>query len=264
VTDVQLGPVVLSGARFAAAIGLMAFLGVAAWLGRRDERLGNWAWNSALLLVIGARVGFVLENARVYLQDPLSVLYVWQGGFSPVWGIAAALLYTLLARVGRQALPVAAAGLFAWAGAGLFVAGPPPADMTLPDVSLASLGGEPVALSAFRGRPVVLNLWASWCPPCRREMPMMIEVDRERGDVPIVFVNQGEGAPQAQAFLRQLAGEPEHVLLDPRSQTGSHFRAVGMPTTLFIAADGTVLHRHAGEISRAELERQMARLSRTD
>src|SRR3546814_20828824 len=62
-----------------------------------------------------------------------------------------------------------------------------------PEISLEQLEGPPIALAANSGKPRVVNLWATWCPPCRREMPVLAEAARDAEDVEFLFVNQGEG-----------------------------------------------------------------------
>lgn len=252
-TEVQLGPLVLSAPRFAAAVGITAFIGVALWQGRR---LGDWATNSLLLIVVGARLGFVVEHLAIYREAPLTALYLWQGGFRPLWGLLLALAYTLWARVGRRALPAAAAGLCAWGLASALVPAEPP-ELTLAGLALPALVGEPVALDSG---PQVLHLWASWCTACRRGLPTLVAAV-EASAVPIRFVNQGESVQAVAEVAVAFGLPPEQVLLDRQGELGARARALGLPTTLFIAADGTLLHRHVGELSRAELARQLARLS---
>src|SRR5690554_551527 len=104
-TAFQLGPVVLSAPRFYAALGLVVLVLVAEWMAhrrRRDPQAptdaaahgagteaagASWAWSAAFAVVLGARLGFVVENLGAFLQQPWSILAIWQGGFSPWWGI---------------------------------------------------------------------------------------------------------------------------------------------------------------------------------
>ena len=69
-------------------------------------------------------------------------------------------------------------------------------------LELATLEEQPISLLSYQGRPTVVNLWATWCPPCRREMPVFEQAQSEFPDVNIVMVNQGESAEQALAFLQ--------------------------------------------------------------
>ncbi|WP_322629100.1 redoxin family protein, partial [Halothiobacillus sp.] len=82
---------------------------------------------------------------------------------------------------------------------------------------LVDLSGSPVDLQAQQGRPMVLNLWATWCPPCRREMPMMVDVAQAQDEVDIVFANQGETTESIGVFLEQSGLPPTGILRDPNS-----------------------------------------------
>src|SRR5690606_26696074 len=71
----------------------------------------------------------------------------------------------------------------------------------MPDVQLTTLAEQPISLSSYVGRPTVVNLWATWCPPCRREMPVFEQAQEQFPDLAIVMVNQGESVQQIHAFL---------------------------------------------------------------
>jgi thiol-disulfide isomerase/thioredoxin len=116
-------------------------------------------------------------------------------------------------------------------------------------------------LDAMRGEPFVLNLWATWCPPCQREMPMMADV-AARSPIPVFFINQGEDAPKIRAFLNDRRLTEATVLVDTRGALGSALQAPALPTTLFVDATGQVRVRHSGEISRAALTATIRNLER--
>ncbi len=262
-TEIQLGPIVLSSVRFSALVAL-AVLVIAAQLAARRQpqpRLADWAWNTVFIIVIAARLGFVLENLTTYRSDPLSILYIWQGGFSPAWGLAAALVYSFITRVGRAALPPAVISLLAWGAATLLTTEQPSEALALPDQTVHTLSGEPVSLTSQLGQPLVINLWEPWCLPCRRELPMLAEADRAYEDVTFAFVTQTSGTREVQSFLQEHAIEAPNVWHSQQSQLGRHFRSYGLPTTLFFSSDGTLQYRHIGEISRAELDRRLAGLA---
>lgn len=264
-TAVQLGPLVLSTPRFAAIVGLGAFLLTAQILSRKRPALADWAWNSALLVVAGARVGFVLENLGAYLREPLSILYLWQGGFSPLWGLGAATLFTLT-RTGlwRPALPAVILGLAAWGGTQLILTPVASERVVLPRTALTPLTsraqGQTDLSAVAVGRPVVLNLWAPWCLPCRRETPMIIDVAASQPDIAFALADQASSPESVRAFLDQRGLAYDDVYLDPGALLGRHLGAAGLPTTYFFSADGDLVHTHVGEVSRAELERRVRAL----
>src|SRR5699024_2017551 len=88
-------------------------------------------------------------------------------------------------------------GGLSWVGHALHSA----TDVPLPELALEDLSGETVLLTAFHGRPVVLNLWATWCPPCRREMPLLADAQAARPDLHFVFANQAEGPGTIRQYL---------------------------------------------------------------
>ncbi|MCR8547827.1 TlpA family protein disulfide reductase [Salipiger sp. P9] len=266
---VSFGPVVFDGARFVVVVGIGIFLLAAEiadrWLRRRgrDVPLSAKAGLLVLVFAVAARVAYVLGNLDSYLAAPLDVLRVWQGGFSGGWGLAAtaALAAWSAVRTPKLALPLAsvtALGL----GAALvaFLALPGPRATMLPELVLRDLDGTELAL-AEQGAPLVLNLWASWCPPCRRELPMMIEAAESPGAPRFVFANQGEGAAQVAGFLARGDLSGAHMALDPQSALMQRLGARGLPATLFFDASGRLVASHTGEISRAELTRRMAEIT---
>jgi len=126
-------------------------------------------------------------------------------------------------------------------------------------VQLQSFEGEPFTLERYRGRPLVVNFFASWCGPCAREMPAFARVhDELDGEVAFVGVNIQDN-PQAARALVERSG----VAYDLGRDDGSLFQALGglaMPTTAFIGADGVVASVHSGELSEQGLERTVRML----
>ncbi len=103
------------------------------------------------------------------------------------------------------------------------------------------LSGHPMSLATFRGHVVVLNLWASWCPPCRAEMPDLQRLSRayaSRGLV-VLGVDQGEARERAAAFATSL-GITYPILVDQSQQYGRVYAALGMPTTIIVDRNGIV------------------------
>lgn len=133
----------------------------------------------------------------------------------------------------------------------------------LPDVTLERLSGGTVSLAEATGQPVVVNLWASWCPPCRRELPMMSGAARGNPQVQFYFADQGEDRATVQAYLDE---RPElvleHVLLDEASELSNSFEAMGLPVTLFFDASGNHVLTHVGEVSEIEMLNYLTDLKR--
>lgn len=265
----QLGPVVLSAPRAFAAIGLVVLILGAELLARRrrDGSDANWAWSAAIAVLIGSRLGYVIENLALFAQQPLAVLQFWQGGFSPWWGIAAGAVVAFLAlrrdaaRLRAAAAPAAAA-LAVWLLVPALLSPAETQVQTLPQLTLERLEGGELDLASLRGQPVVLNLWATWCLPCRRELPMMAAAARTYPDVHFVFADQAEPRATVTSYLEQQGFELTGVLLDTRGRLADTFGSVGLPTTLFFDAEGKHVLTHVGEISSVMMINYLADLRR--
>ncbi|ADR36400.1 TlpA family protein disulfide reductase [Oceanithermus profundus] len=158
---------------------------------------------------------------------------------------------------------VLAAALLGWYLLAPSRPGRSPAGVDVPDVRLSSLGGREVQLRQFVGRPLVLNLWATWCPPCRREMPLLARTAAERSDVAFVFASQDQGrsAPLVRSFLDDSGLVMEWVLLDPQNVLQRELATTGLPTTYFFDAGGRLVAKHVGEISPRILEASLAQIA---
>ena len=130
----------------------------------------------------------------------------------------------------------------------------------MPPLTLSSLEGRPVSLAGFAGKPTVVNLWATWCPPCQREMPALQQAQAANPDVNIVFVNQGEESPTIAAFLDRHGLALRNVLVDPQRRTGAALGHRALPTTLFFDAQGRLADTRIGELSQATLTQRLASL----
>jgi len=114
---------------------------------------------------------------------------------------------------------------------------------TPPDFSLVDLSGKRVALTEFRGQFVLLNFWATWCPPCLEEMPSMdllYQRLRDRGFVVIAISSDKEGAPVVGSFVDKL-GTSFPILLDPDGQVSRAYGAKNLPVSFLLDRDGRVI-----------------------
>lgn len=198
---ISLGPFVFAGDRLAAALGIGAFLLMTALLERRvAPGLGRAAWWALLAGLLGARLGHVAQHWESFSLEPLRMLAFWQGGFSATPGLVLASAAGALAirswRSAAALVTAAAVGLLFWAGTRELSRAT--LGKAAPTAALEQLDGPPLVISELRGRPAVVNLWATWCPPCRREMPLLAGAAAENRAVAFVFVNQAEG-PSASA-----------------------------------------------------------------
>lgn len=138
-------------------------------------------------------------------------------------------------------------------------------ESVLPRVPLMTLDGAPTDLpTVAKGRPTVVNLWATWCPPCREEMPLLALAQERETAVLFVFVNHGESAETVRRYLYDEILALDNVLLDTASVLRPAVGAKGLPTTLFYDAEGRLVARHAGAISKAALASKLKLLRAAD
>lgn len=130
----------------------------------------------------------------------------------------------------------------------------------LPDVSLRTLEGESVHLEDFVGQPLVVNVWATWCPPCVREMPLLAQLDASHTEIKVLLVNHGEGETRISRFLQEQQLSLQHLLLDPMGGLLEHSGHRGLPVTYFYDAQGHLVATHSGELMPADLAEHLPRM----
>lgn len=213
-----------------------------------------------------ARLIFVLQNAPEYAADPLSIADIGDGGLSDTGGMLTALVLGahLTARTSTPRRPVLAAilvGALVWTGGAIATLNFGPPSTPVPLVELRRLDGTPVQLRTLTDKPMVVNLWATWCPPCRREMPALQEAQQRYPGITFVFVNEGEDAATIQAFMAQQQLTLDHVFTDRAREVGRRTGSLAMPTTLFYGKDGRLFLRHMGELDRDGLDKRLKMLT---
>jgi peroxiredoxin len=142
--------------------------------------------------------------------------------------------------------------------AGVVVEGVAAVGRPAPRVELPGLRGGRVRLADLRGRPVVLNFWASWCPPCLAEMPEFQRVHRQLGDR-VAFLGVNQRDQRAAEQLARSSGVTYPLAVDPAGRAFDAFGGLGMPTTVLIGADGTVADIFAGQLDETLLRERIRR-----
>lgn len=216
--------------------------------------------------ILCARAAFIATWWHSYRSDPLSMLRLTDGGFVAWAGVlgAVAIGVVHVARAPQLRTPLLAAFLsgpasFALAIGLLRAFGPAP--LTVPNVAVTSLGGESTHLVAYLGRPMVLSVWATWCPPCRREMPLLLRAKLRHPDIAFALVNQGEAAWEVADYGRSLDAPEGTFLLDSGSAVSSSLGVRALPATFFFDAEGNLVSTHVGELSDAVLRQRLAVIS---
>jgi thiol-disulfide isomerase/thioredoxin len=136
----------------------------------------------------------------------------------------------------------------------------PEVNSPAPDFSLQTLSGDTVTLSDYAGRVVLINYWATWCIPCRAEMPLLQKyADQYPDKLVVLAVNNGEREVDVEAFIRE-QDLTLPVLLDPDAAVSDLYRVRGFPTTMFIDRDGKIRYQHIGILSEDRLVAYLSEL----
>lgn len=264
---INLGP-------FSIRVVIIVVAAIVAWLVTRvaarhladlQPKIASGLIFDALLvgLLVG-RLAFVLVWWNEYIASPWSILAIGDGGFYAAVSITAgvAWIWWKTRKDYQLRKPVYTGimvGLIVWTaavgGLNLLQQSAP----SLPEIELRTLDSQPVSLTSFSGQPIVVNLWATWCPPCRREIPVFVQAQAEYPDIAVVMINQGERLQAITDFLTSESLELEHVLLDPASLVMREFGAHALPTTLFFDAEGRLVHSHMGELTLPSLKNTINR-----
>ena len=114
-----------------------------------------------------------------------------------------------------------------------------------PDFAATTLQGDTLRLASFRGRVVLVDFWASWCPPCRDELAHLARLEKENPELVVLAVNVDHERERVEGFGRRNK-LPRHVLLDPAGRIAARYAPPGMPWTVLVDRDGRVAWTHAG------------------
>lgn len=281
---IALGPLLLPVQALLLIAAVAAALLMLALLPQRapgqSRRAEAWLFGALVAGVLGARLGWVALHPGPYLASPGSLLAFRDGGYSSWAGLlAAAFALALLVwwsarqRLRADALPLdkrgnsdtlpgpsqlmlpgmAALALLAMGQIGLALHARW-TQQPLPQLTVLDMQGQPQSFPPAAGRPSVVNLWASWCGPCRREMPAFARVQARRVDVDFIYLNIGESVEEVQAFLRTLAQPIGPIWMDPQQVVPLQLGVRGYPTTFVFDAEGQLRHTRMGELSEASLE----------
>jgi len=192
------------------------------------------------------------EKSKAKGAKPLAT-YVWPAALAAMAAFAA--VYVMVGRSDNESRPGSASKTAQGSSASpllrgamtTFVLKKPPAE--LPDIRFVNGKGEEVTLKSFTGKVVLLNLWATWCAPCREEMPALERLQRQLGsdkfEVVALAVDKA-GLDGARKFLKDNKIEGLELFADPTARVGTELKVIGMPTTILINAEGRELGRLIG------------------
>jgi thiol-disulfide isomerase/thioredoxin len=255
----SLGPFALSMTHLLLLISL-TLATLVGWIAGRAKRVNpeKVIFGLFLLGVLIARLSFVSVYRAQYHDNLLGIIDLRDGGFLTWPGVIAMVLGGAL--YGWKHPPLrgplgygAGFGLAFWLLATIGLS-QLEQRTRLPDLTLRNAGGESVRLSDYQGKKLVINLWATWCPPCRREMPVLQTAQRANEDVVFVFVNQAESPGTVATFLAAQGLHLNNLMFDDSGQLAQQVGSAALPTTLFYNPDGRLLATHLGELSAASLQ----------
>ena len=129
-----------------------------------------------------------------------------------------------------------------------------------PELVLQDLQGKQVSLQQLQGKPAVINMWATWCAPCRREMPVLQQAQQNHPHIQFVLLNQGEKAPVISAYLQKNQIQLPNVWLDETMQSRTVLPYQGLPSTYFLNQQGEVVAHSLGELTPIQLQQYLQQI----
>ncbi len=264
--SVNLGPLSLPLAQLLLISAFMIALIVGAITGRKEGiPIAGTLSDIFLFSLVAARIGFVIQYFEHYQENLWGIIDIRDGGFHVIAGLLGALALTIWKlwrhpKIRRPLAIAAASGLLTWGSVSLLVTLMESSSRGIPEATFTLLDGTPVALAEVAdNKPMVVNLWASWCPPCIREMPVLEKAQQDNPDITFVFVNQGQQPETITQFMGQHKLSLQNVLTDTSASLGRTAGSQALPTTLFYDANGQQVDAHLGELSHATLAHNLSR-----
>ncbi|WP_180035490.1 MULTISPECIES: TlpA disulfide reductase family protein [unclassified Acinetobacter] len=241
----------------------------AQWSAEIQQRFQDSIWNSVWIGLIGARLVFIGLNLESYLASPIDMLKIQDKGFHLIGGVltGSAWFWWKNSAMTKKAKAILLLIFVLLMGAGWTVQKIMHQDshypnLSFPSLNLASQGrSEMIALKQFQGQPTIVNLWASWCPPCHREMPVLQRAQDQYPEVHFVMLNQGEEVDTVRTYLTKHQFSFQNILLDMQGEMPQAVNSLGLPTTLFFNAQGQLIARHQGELSQAMLQQYLKKMN---
>lgn len=225
-------------------------------------------WTSFLIGLIGGRIVFVLLHWEAYATSAIDIFKIQDKGFHLIGSVVSGITWFLWRNKG---LPGKSKAMFVFiftllVSTSIMLQNSLKQEIHFPDLSFVPLiqndeASEKVSIKQFSGQPTVINLWASWCPPCHREMPVLQQAQYQYPEINFIMLNQGEDQVTVHDYLRRYDLKFKHVLLDPDGEMPQQINMFGLPSTLFFNAQGLLVEHHMGELTPAMLQQYLKKIS---
>ncbi|WJG10765.1 TlpA disulfide reductase family protein [Aliiglaciecola sp. LCG003] len=258
--SISFGPIAVSVSLLITTVGIIIFWILSHWLLHNKPphaQALNGIFKAVVAGFIIARIGFIIKLWPAYQEQWWQIVNVRDGGFIPYYGWLAGIVVLIASSRGKKAI----SKTYLQASISALCVILPlkiavhwySSDVTIPQIPVREKNGTLVNLQTYIGKPIVINYWASWCPPCRREMPVLQAAQKHHSSMSFLFINQGEDHIAAERFLASEDLHLNNIFYDPASQLSRASGAAGLPTTLFFDASGKLIASHMGELSNASL-----------
>lgn len=265
--SVSFGPFAMGMLQFIFILAVVITM-LVAWLVSKRYKIsvGDSVFHVLAVGILVARVSFVVRYFEIYAEAPWQIINIRDGGFDLWAGVLGGILMAAweISRNRKIWQPLAIAcvsGVIAYAAMSGYHEYRYGGELFVPNVQVQTLDDRSVYLNReYLGKPMVVNLWATWCPPCVREMPLLQDAQEKWPDVAIVTVSQGDSKQQVLDFVAEQGLNLDDMLLDHTNRLSNEIGSFALPTTLFFNAEGMLIDTHVGEFSPARLQQAIERI----
>lgn len=265
--EVQIGPLSLSAHIVAIFLSIITAVIVVYIFDRKKttNKVEPYLWFMIIVSALTGRAVYVARHFESYKLNIISIPDIRDGGFSLLSAVIALVVMLMFLvwrhKTIRRALLLSSLSGLSVLGISLaIISSFGLSGHKIQNIELTDLNHNSIYLHEFLGKPTVINIWASWCPPCRREMPALQEAQQKNPEINFIFINQRESNQLIKNFLTDQGLNLNNVLVDQHGLFAASINSNGLPTTVFINKHGMVIDTRLGELSAATLNARIKKL----